>query len=413
MERSIGEQIRKHRQEHNLSQQDLAEALGVTRQTVSSYELGATIPDAKMLRQISEALNVEVGALLIGEDGKKDSGSKGLPVWIAFAVLIVVWTGMAVSHRGFQSIYPSVTAMVLWNGALLPLAMIASGGMVSLLLRRLFSGNANNPSRLLKRGLVCFTALTSLFFALLIINTLGVFGGGFTFGDRIGYRLYQLSLPMAPLAFLSGYAGSVLFARSRNAEKGKTLWKRIIVLALIAVILSIVSWMPKENPNRKDYAETVSEWEEKRDGLAYRYRSKTTKVENEGETAGEQQVLCMIATEDLPETVLCTLDICIKTEKKNQEPGFKLKEAVIQCENGEWTEGLLNAEICVFCLDAAHPLQFLRQSWTTRSFKCEAPYFWNACYEEDALFQMGVRFSGVLETNGEKREIEIGSEWDR
>lgn len=40
----VGDDLKKLRESNNFTQQDLAEALGMTRKTVNSYENGATIP---------------------------------------------------------------------------------------------------------------------------------------------------------------------------------------------------------------------------------------------------------------------------------------------------------------------------------------------------------------------------------
>ena len=51
----------------NMTQEDLAEKLGVSRQTVSKWEKGLSVPDAELLTKLAEVLNVSVSDLL----GKK------------------------------------------------------------------------------------------------------------------------------------------------------------------------------------------------------------------------------------------------------------------------------------------------------------------------------------------------------
>ena len=55
--RDIGKNIRTLRTRRGLSQDQLAEALHVTRQTVSNYETGRSRPDVEMLTALAEALN--------------------------------------------------------------------------------------------------------------------------------------------------------------------------------------------------------------------------------------------------------------------------------------------------------------------------------------------------------------------
>ena len=54
--RDIGKNIRQLRTAKNLTQDELAEKLFVTRQTVSNYETGKSRPDVEMLVKISDIL---------------------------------------------------------------------------------------------------------------------------------------------------------------------------------------------------------------------------------------------------------------------------------------------------------------------------------------------------------------------
>ena len=54
----IGEQIKTARKAKGVSQEELAVRLGVVRQTVSKWENGMSVPDADVLIQIAELLDV-------------------------------------------------------------------------------------------------------------------------------------------------------------------------------------------------------------------------------------------------------------------------------------------------------------------------------------------------------------------
>ena len=60
----LSENIRTLRKARGLSQQELAERLHVVRQTVSKWEQGLSVPDAAMLVQLAECLEVSVEELL-------------------------------------------------------------------------------------------------------------------------------------------------------------------------------------------------------------------------------------------------------------------------------------------------------------------------------------------------------------
>ena len=66
-EMKFGKQIKKLRQEAQLSQEELAERIYVSRQTISNWELGETAPNPTQLKLLSKALNVSIDELLNNE----------------------------------------------------------------------------------------------------------------------------------------------------------------------------------------------------------------------------------------------------------------------------------------------------------------------------------------------------------
>ena len=57
----ISKNIKKFRKESEMTQQELAEKLNVTRQTVSNWENGKTQPDIDMLQNIAGELQITNG----------------------------------------------------------------------------------------------------------------------------------------------------------------------------------------------------------------------------------------------------------------------------------------------------------------------------------------------------------------
>ena len=64
---AFSEQLIKLRKQKGLSQEQLGAAVGVTRQTVSKWERGLSVPDSGMLISLAEELDTSVSVLL-GED---------------------------------------------------------------------------------------------------------------------------------------------------------------------------------------------------------------------------------------------------------------------------------------------------------------------------------------------------------
>lgn len=61
---NLGNNIFKLRKKLQLSQEQLGEIVGVTRQTISNWELNETIPDAKQLIALSKALQISIDVLV-------------------------------------------------------------------------------------------------------------------------------------------------------------------------------------------------------------------------------------------------------------------------------------------------------------------------------------------------------------
>ena len=64
--RDIGKNIRDLRERKHMTQEELAQALFVTRQTVSNYEIGKSRPDVEMVCRMAEILGVDANTVLYG-----------------------------------------------------------------------------------------------------------------------------------------------------------------------------------------------------------------------------------------------------------------------------------------------------------------------------------------------------------
>lgn len=81
--------IRKFRKKQGLSQNDLAQKLSVTRQTVSSWENGKTYPDLDMVIRLSEVLETDPNHLLYPETTKKKITFSGISLgWVLLTMVV-------------------------------------------------------------------------------------------------------------------------------------------------------------------------------------------------------------------------------------------------------------------------------------------------------------------------------------
>lgn len=110
--RDIGKNIRALRMRKKLSQDQLAQILHVTRQTISNYETGRSQPDVEMLTALAEALSVDVKELLYGP-ARQEHYARRLVGLVAGAVLtglvgILYFVGGPWAQRLLEERFPGV-----------------------------------------------------------------------------------------------------------------------------------------------------------------------------------------------------------------------------------------------------------------------------------------------------------------
>ncbi len=97
-ELNIGERIKGIRKENNLSQEQFSELFHVTRQTISNWENGKSLPDLEMIVQISDYFDVSIDDLLKNNPSlvkKIDSEkSKKKMLLITLGILIILATSI-------------------------------------------------------------------------------------------------------------------------------------------------------------------------------------------------------------------------------------------------------------------------------------------------------------------------------
>lgn len=78
----LGDKIINERKNHKLNQEELAEKIGVTRQTISNWELNETSPDLKQAQKLCDIFNISLDELIGKENiiltklDKTESNSK-------------------------------------------------------------------------------------------------------------------------------------------------------------------------------------------------------------------------------------------------------------------------------------------------------------------------------------------------
>ena len=90
---NVGKNIKKIRTQKKMTQDELAEKLFVSRQTVSNYENNKSNPDIETLKKIADVLGVDANTLIYGEKSfseKKEIIEKYGPRMIVFLIVGIV-----------------------------------------------------------------------------------------------------------------------------------------------------------------------------------------------------------------------------------------------------------------------------------------------------------------------------------
>jgi len=64
---TVQKNIKKYRENKGITQEQMAEALNVTRQAISNWETGRTEPDIDTLQRLSDYLGITIEELIYGE----------------------------------------------------------------------------------------------------------------------------------------------------------------------------------------------------------------------------------------------------------------------------------------------------------------------------------------------------------
>ena len=104
---NLGDNIQALRRRRGLSQEQMAEKLNVTRQTISKWELNQSAPDLNYLCQLSEIFGISLDALVKGEGEPEENTVQGstkprkkgkwlLIVMTVVSLLLLILCGYAV-----------------------------------------------------------------------------------------------------------------------------------------------------------------------------------------------------------------------------------------------------------------------------------------------------------------------------
>lgn len=118
--KSLGEALKVHRTQCKMTQEFVAETIGVSRQAVSKWENGLSVPDAGMLVRIAGALDTTVNDLL-GEEEPEQGRDLA-------AELEALNRQLAEreerSRRRWRAFFAAVGILALWGAVMLAAGLI-------------------------------------------------------------------------------------------------------------------------------------------------------------------------------------------------------------------------------------------------------------------------------------------------
>lgn len=104
-QKKIGELISSIRKSKGLTQEELANKLGVGAQAVSKWERGINVPDVSLLNSLSKELNISIKELLSGEiiDSPRNKSFFNKKVFVIIFILIFLCMSSLLFYMSFNS----------------------------------------------------------------------------------------------------------------------------------------------------------------------------------------------------------------------------------------------------------------------------------------------------------------------
>ena len=116
----VGEQIKKYRTEMNISQEELAEKIFVTRQSISNWENGKTYPDIHSLLLLSSLFGISLDQLVKGdidimkEEIKKDEIAKMNRYGKIYTIMLIITAISAVPLYMWLGVRAFIPWGIIW-----------------------------------------------------------------------------------------------------------------------------------------------------------------------------------------------------------------------------------------------------------------------------------------------------------
>lgn len=150
----LSERIYRLRRKSGLSQEQLAEKIGVSRQAISKWESGTSTPELEKLLALSECFNITLDDLIKGETINQDTkepapevreieAPKGIEMKVGISLcligaicLILFGVMMVMSPSATEQLNAASTITLSGSGVLLILCVVSMAVGLALILRK-------------------------------------------------------------------------------------------------------------------------------------------------------------------------------------------------------------------------------------------------------------------------------------
>ena len=218
----ISQNIKRQRIQKGLSQEELAEKLFVTRQTVSNYETGKSNPDLDTLIKLSEILETDVETLLYGDTAclekkkfRRDCGLLALAAALLACVIFALQHARTMQGITFEISIAAVCFSCIGMPLLLALFGFSGAGLIlGLAVRR----KAQLPHRVLIRRILAAVLLAFLLWSALFLLWLSGHLPFSWLSAAVG-RIYFLTSTSTAVKYLVGAAAVAAGCLWRLTEK--------------------------------------------------------------------------------------------------------------------------------------------------------------------------------------------------
>lgn len=109
----IGKFLKELRREHNMTQEELGEKIGVTNKTISRWETGNYMPPVENLKLLSELYQVSINEILSGERLNQENYKE-----VADANISIALEEIEESHKKFENkmlLIMGITCVLAWT----------------------------------------------------------------------------------------------------------------------------------------------------------------------------------------------------------------------------------------------------------------------------------------------------------